>query len=416
MKEISALSLGFLLLAVWPGHAQQSFTEQALVINVEVPVRVFRGADFVDNLTIDDFELLEDGIPQKIEACYLIKKRMVQRREEKKRYIPETSRHFYLFFEITDYIPKIEEAVEYFCQNILIPGDHLVVITPVKTYRLKDQALQVKPRLAIAEELKSLIRKDCQEGNAEFRSVVSSLTELAKSLSAGIRGGSLVTPVEVREQDGASASSLQGMQLEEILLFYGTLLEKLDTLRAVSQMKMLDFANHLAREDGQKYVFLFYQREYIPQVDPKIILEYAALYQDNPYIYQTLTNAYKFREREISLDTERIKQAYADASTAIHFLFITTPRPEVSGVYFEERSEDVFNAFREMTAATGGFFESASNPAAMFRDALQAAENYYLLYYTPSNLGDSSKNFRRIVVRVKKGDFRVVHRTGYFTR
>lgn len=416
MRKLLTSILLLLFLTAWPGLPQQSFTEQALVINVEVPVRVFQGTAFVDHLTINDFELLEDDIPQKIEACYLVKKRMVQRREEKKKYIPEISRHFYLFFEITDYIPKIEEAVEYFCQNVLMQGDHLVVITPVKTYRLKDQALQVKSRKAISEELKGLIRKDCQEGNAEFRSVVGSLTELAKSLSAGLKSGNLATPVEVKEQDEASGSSLQGMQLEEMLLFYGTLLEKLDTLRAISQMKMLDFANHLAREEGQKYVFLFYQREYIPQVEPKIILEYSALYQDNPYVYQTLTNAYKFREREISLDTERIKQAYADASTAIHFLFITTPRPEVSGVYFEERSEDVFNAFREMTAATGGYFESASNPASMFRSALEAAENYYLLYYTPSHIGDSDKNFRRIVVRVKKGNYQVIYRTGYFVR
>jgi len=408
--------LSLFMLGAWPGHPQQSFTEQALVINVEVPVRVFKGTTFVDDLTIADFELLEDGIPQKVEACYLVNKRMIQRREERKKYIPETSRHFYLFFEITDYVPKIEEAVDYFCQNILIPGDHLVIITPVKTYRLKDQALQVKPRPAIAAELRGLIRKDCQEGNAEFRSVMASLTELAKTLSAGIKAGSLSRPIEIKEQDGASSSALQGMQLEEALLFYGTLLEKLNTLQTVSQMKMLDFAYHLAREDGQKYVFLFYQREYIPQVDPKIILEYSEIYQDNPYVYQTLTNASRFREREISLDIERVKQAYADASTAIHFLFITTPRPEVSGVYFEERSEDVFNAFREMTAATGGYFESASNPATMFRNALEAAENYYLLYYTPSSMSDTDKNFRHIVVRVKREGVRVVYRTGYFIR
>ncbi len=416
MRKAWVVGFVLFILETWTGLPQQSFTEQALVINVEVPVRVFQGAVFIDDLTIDDFELLEDGIPQRIEACYLVRKRIIERREEKKKYIPETSRHFYLFFEVTDYIPKLEEAVEYFCQNVLIPGDHVVVITPVKTYRMKDQALQVKPRLAIASELKGLIRKDCQEGNAEFRSVVSSLTSIAKSLSAAIKGGSLGTGVEVKEQDGASASTLQGMQLEEMLLFYGALLEKLDTLRSINQMKMLDFANHLAREDGQKYVFLFYQREYIPQVDPKIILEYASLYQDNPYVYQALTNAYRFREREISLDTERIKQAYADASTAIHFLFITTPRPEVAGVYFEERSEDVFNAFREMTAATGGYFETASNPASMFRSALNAAENYYLLYYTPSNMDDASKNFRRIVVRVKRGNYRVLYRSGYLIR
>lgn len=140
------------------------------------------------------------------------------------------------------------------------------------------------------------------------------------------------------------------------------------------------------------------------------------LYQDNPYVYHTLTRASSFRDREMFFDVERVKQAYADASTAVHFLFITTPKPEIADVYLEERSEDIFSAFREMARATGGIFESSSNPAAMFQDALEAAENYYLLYYTPKNVEDTERNFRRIEIRVKKGDYRVLYRTGYFLR
>ena len=58
------------------------------IINVIVPVRVFDGANFVDNLTIEDFELYENGKLQKIEALYLTKKTQIERREE-----PEISCH-----------------------------------------------------------------------------------------------------------------------------------------------------------------------------------------------------------------------------------------------------------------------------------------------------------------------------------
>jgi len=411
MQAFVLLLLGTSFLA----YSQQSFVEQSLVLNVEVPVRVFKGATFVADLTINDFEILEDGVPQKIEACYLINKSAIQRREEIKRYIPQTTRNFYLFFEITDYVPKIGDAVNYFCQNILIPTDNLMVITPLKTYRLKEQALQGKSKEAIAEELKELVRKDCLAGNAEFRNAVSDLTGLAKSLSAAIKTGAVdVDANPVKEQDGAAPVGIQGMQLDEQLVLYGNLLEKLETLREISQMKLLDFADHLARQDGQKYVFLFYQREFIPQVDPKLVMEYSALYQDNPYVYQTLTQTAKLRDRDMSFDVERVKQTYADASTAIHFLFITTPRPEISGVYFEERSEDIFSAFREMAEATGGIFESSANPASMFQNALEATENYYLLYYSPKKVEDTERNFRQIEVRVKKGDYRILYRAGYF--
>jgi hypothetical protein len=396
-----------------PGFSQQSFVEQSLVLNVEVPVRVFQGRVFIDTLTIDDFEILEDGVPQRIEACYLVKKSAIQRREENKRYIPQTARHFYLFFEITEYVPKIQEALDYFFENILIPNDSLVIITPIKTYRLKEQALQAKPKKAIAEELLGIIRRDCVAGNVEFRNTVADLIALSRSISGALQSAN-PNVESAKEQDGSTQSEFQNMRIDEQLLFYGTLLDKLDSLREVNQMKLLDFAHHLVRQEGQKYVFLFYQREYIPEVDPKIIATYINVYQDNYYVYHTLTRAAGFRDREMVFDVEKVKQAYADASTAIHFLFVSTPRPEVAGVYMQERSEDVFSAFRRMSEGTGGIFESSANPAAMFQDALAAAENYYLLYYTPRRIEEADRNFRTIKVRVKKGDYKILHRAGYF--
>ncbi|MFC2167081.1 hypothetical protein ACFLQZ_03870, partial [Acidobacteriota bacterium] len=52
----------------------QEIQEEAIAVNIEVPVRVFKGKTFIDNLTIDDFEIYEDGILQKTEAVYLINK------------------------------------------------------------------------------------------------------------------------------------------------------------------------------------------------------------------------------------------------------------------------------------------------------------------------------------------------------
>ena len=59
--------------------ATQDIQHEAIAINIEVPVRVFKGDTFIDNLTINDFELFEDGILQKIEAVYLIKTNNIER-------------------------------------------------------------------------------------------------------------------------------------------------------------------------------------------------------------------------------------------------------------------------------------------------------------------------------------------------
>jgi len=49
------------------------------------------------------------------------------------------------------------------------------------------------------------------------------------------------------------------------------------------------------------------------------------------------------------------------------------------------------------------------------RSAVEASENYYLLYYTPQSTARDGK-FREIRVRVKDRNVRVVHRVGYFAR
>ena len=45
--------------------SQQSFIPESLVINIEVPVRVFNNKSFIDKLTIKDFQLFENDIEQK---------------------------------------------------------------------------------------------------------------------------------------------------------------------------------------------------------------------------------------------------------------------------------------------------------------------------------------------------------------
>jgi hypothetical protein len=379
--------------------SQQTFIEQSLVINVEVPVRVYDGNVFVDTLGKDDFEVLEDGVPQKIEAVYLIKKAAIERRDEGKRYLPDTARRLYLFFELTDYVPKMAEAVQDFVQNILAPDDTLMVVTPLKTYQMKEEALALKPREAIAAELLKLIEKDTQAGNSEFRSTVADLTDLTKEMSAAMRGGDLEKPApaalpELIEQRAESA-------FVDLIIRYSALLDRLDTLRQIDQTKLADFARLLKKEEGQKSIFLFYQREHIPQIDPKMISEFMSRFQENNYVYQTLTSVSKFRERQNSFDVEKVKQLYSDSSASIHFLFLTTPRENVEGVYFEEWSGDVFASFREMAEATGGFFDSSSNPVPMFHNALQAAENYcyFIILLEKSK---KKRHFRKIEVRVKK--------------
>lgn len=384
----------------------QEITHESLVINIEIPVRVFEGRKFVESLTINDFEVFEDGIPQRLEAVYLIKGRAIERREEKTRFVPQTSRNFYLFFEITDYTPRIGEAVDYFVENVISPEDILTVITPTKTYRMKPESFNILPReqvnRQIENQLKGILRRDTMEGNSEYRNAVRDLAGLAKAISSASSS-----------QDEFGAAEYQGADLELQIMMYSEILRKLEEMRRVDQNRLLDFSEYLKEKEGQKYVFLFYQREYIPQIEQRVLNQFMSMNQDRQDILHSLQELFSFYKREITFDVNKVKQAYADSSISIHFLFFTNPAKNIPGVFMKEHSEDIFNAFIEIAKATGGLSESSSNPVFLFQNAVEASENYYLLYYSPKSFKKDGK-FKKIEVRIKEKDYRVLHRSGYF--
>ncbi len=398
---------------------QQRLQEESIVINVEVPVRVFRGNQFVDNLTLSDFEVTEDGIPQKVEAVYLIKKRSIERREEERAFRPTTIRNFFLIFEINEYMPKLNEALDFFVLEVLKPGDNLFLMTPLKSYRLSAQAMEARPREKILEQLKGLVRRDTLIGASEYRRILSEMEALSKSLAqlvsgqANLPAGSIDTPLMV--MDNLDSVGEQPRSFDEQLQRYVELLAQLENIRKVDEANFLAFADFLKNMAGQKYVFLLYQKEYIPKIDPKILYQYIEMYQDRPDIYQTITGVFEFYRREMSLDTEKIRRAFCDSSISAHFMFITTPRKDLVGVRTEEQVDDIFSAFNEIAKASGGFVDSSSNPASLLMRAVEASETYYLLYYTPTNK-ERDGRFREIKVKVNVPGVSVVHRQGYFAR
>jgi hypothetical protein len=411
MKKI--IVVGCLLLLNIAFFPQEAFKEVSLVVNIEVPVRVYKGSRCVDDLTIKDFEILEEGIPQKIEAVYLIKKIAVERSDEKRRFNPDTKRHYFLFFEVADYQPRIREGLEFFMENIYSPEDDLYVTTPLKTYTMKEGALEIKPKPEIVDELVGLIREDTGIGNQEYREAMRRLSAVSQKLAVELGA----TPTQSTSAPSVTPAGGRdildpALDSEMLLLEYTDILAKLENLRRVDEIRLLDFADYLKNKTGQKYVYMFYQQEFIPQVDSRIQSQFESHYQDNPAMLQRMSSLFDFFTREKSFDVDKVKMAYSDSSTSIHFLFLTQREVAEQGIQLVEHSEDIFSAFREMAIATGGLAVSSGNPAFAFKQALDASENYYLLYYRPKNYIVDGK-FKEIKVRVKDKKYKVLHRAGY---
>jgi hypothetical protein len=98
MKKI-ILTLIIFSLTIFLFARQEQY--QVTVRNIEVPTRVFLKGQFVKDLSIQDFELYENGIPQKIEALYLTSKKDILRKEELTNYNPQTPQEISTFFSST---------------------------------------------------------------------------------------------------------------------------------------------------------------------------------------------------------------------------------------------------------------------------------------------------------------------------
>jgi VWFA-related protein len=406
-KAVLCVLLAMAVLPLGP----QEIRHATGVINVEVPVRVFSGETFIDNLALNDFEVRENGIPQKVVAVYLVKRTDILRKEEQQTIAPNTHRTFYLFFEIYEYLPKLREALTYFIKNVLSPQDDLAVVTSLKTYHLKKDLTARLTREQLVEQLAGLVRKDTVAGNTEYNSALDDLKGIARRLTSAMVGGGMVG-------GGAGANGLSSSFFEnsagdfdEIVDLYRAALQKLENLRRVDDKKLVNFARYLKNVEGQKNVFVFYQREFIPVLDKKVLnLNFSML---EPSTQMNLTELFSFQKRQPTLDADAVKKAYADSSIAIHFLYVTSLPDRVEGLQMEEHSEDILAPFLEMSQATGGIAESSANPAFAMKKAADASENYYLLYYAPSDTQADGK-FREIKVSVKGKTYRVSHRAGYF--
>ena len=381
------------ILAICITSISQEIQHEAVAVNIEVPVRVFKGDIFIDDLALDDFEIYENGVLQKAEAVYLIKKTDIKRKEiiepakkGKKIYKPETSRYFVLCFILTEYLPKVDEAVDDFFSRIFQKGDSLSIITPLKTYNMKSETFERIPKEKIKQQLTGILRKDIQIGCSEYRETLKELIKAARS---------------------------------NAWITYRELLERLKRLRYIDQKRLLKFADFLKQKEGQKYVFMFYQMEPIPLPFPEMV---DNVDPTRPGSMNAASAFFDLVSEGISIDANLVKQAYNDSLTCVHFLYITkstinspidTMRlGSLEGMKFIDRGTEIFSIFNEMAQATGGISESTANISYAFKKASYASEHYYLLYYTPKNYKADGK-FRNIKVKIRGNNYKVFHRGGY---
>jgi hypothetical protein len=307
-----------------------------------------------------------------------------------------------MLFQLSDFNPRLSEIIDHLFRSILLPGDNLILITPVKRYALSHKAFRTRPKDVIAEEMKSILRKDTVMGAADYNSIVQDLKKIVHSLSGDTR----ITGIET-----TATSSI--FDLELLLPRYRDELQKLEELRMVDEAKLLSFAEQLKKSRGRNIVFYFYQREFRPEIETRIINQLTTLYQDKPEILDPVRDLFQMYTRKSTVQIELICRAFADTSALFNLIFMDKEPENISGIHMREQSEDVFSIFTQVADATGGMVSTAANPVSDFKRISSDCSSYYLLVYNPKDYRPDG-HFRRIKVVLKNDTYKVFHRAGYY--
>lgn len=368
-----------------------------------VPVRVFDGKQFIGGLNLADFELLENGVPQTIQALYEVRKDRIEWTEPATVEPLDVHRKFFLILQLSEYEPKVRKAIDHLLTTEIRTGDSLEIQTPVRNYKLAPQAIVAKPREALAKELNEIITRDIAQGAMGYNSVLRELKRIVRSIAGSDRGS-------LGDTEGDSAMGSLG--IESQLAQYKANMAKMEDLRNIDESKLLGFAQSLKAWPGQKLVFFVYQREFRPEIAGNILDQLMLANQDKPNVQGDLQEVFAFYHREFVLNEIRICQAFADSAANFNFLFMNKQPERISGVTMREQSEDVFKVFSQIAAATGGVVDASDNPEAAVREALAVADASYILAYTSSSPAAKGA-FNALAVRIKNRNLKVIARAGF---
>lgn len=365
---------------------------------VEIPVRVLNSDGFVDNLTEKDLIIKEDGIQQKIEAIYLVDGNHIKKRVGKQDIHPTVSRNFILMFHAKTYTAKLGNALEYFFNNVLLPGDQLTLMTPLRPYGFSGAALKSTSKKELIKKANMVLKKDIAIAGANYFINLDDMKDTIIKMGGGKTA-----------KDQNSILGVTGNNIKTNLSKYRLHLENLEKQKTLTEPLLMKCANALKTQKGRNFIYVFYQQEYRPIPNRNVLdtMGQAACMQFDKV---ELFESERIKE---TIDTGKTINAISDAAATMHFLFITEKTDPNGDFLMKNHSEDMYNTLSKIARGTNGIVESSATPIAALKKAVGNSKNYYLICYK-KNQPQTREKFRKIEVRVKEGNYKILHRPGYY--
>ena len=268
--------------------------------------------------------------------------------------------NYFLIFQLTEYNAKLSDAVDYFFEKILNPGDQLLILSPLKPYNYSQKTLQGQPKEKLIEMTKKILKRDIASNAAYHQQILNAMTQIVISIaeeSGTASGGST----------SLGSSNLES-QTKAYLVNYRQLLDNLHNLRKLNEDLFLKLAELFKKTTGKNRIYIFYQKELriIPSRETMdVLLENRELKFDaNEVFLQDSTKKF--------INVERVSHVLKESLVTLSFFYLNKQEKRRRDLEYKEFSTDIYNVFSKLARATGGIVISTSKPEAALKKAAEA--------------------------------------------
>ena len=382
MKKMAFVVLSVLFLLAQPAAPQEVLKEKVEVVNVEVPVRVFRDGVPVGDLSKDDFLLTEGKEPQTLNGFYVRKKKMnVRSISLQAGNNAPPSRYFVLVFRVFEYNEQLEKGVRYIFDHILGENDKLLVLINDRTLLLNREVWQVKRWEILDQLLREEALKSRQKLEQFFLAVQKDLDQTKLRV--------------LLERD----SSFYAPHIINFLNGYLRTWNEFKTKYLIPDLdKFYNFARHLETVREEKWVLTFYQIEMFPnmkisgQIHQQIVQLISDLQVARPedalharIIEQLLERIDREFNAADSFPVEEISKMLVKVDTTYHCFIMGVQREVLSeDLAYKRVASDIENSLREITKRSGGEVIFSGNVGSSLHEVEEKEDIYYVLTYEPS--------------------------------
>lgn len=379
---------------------QQKPQEEVTVTAVEVPVRVLKGGKALKGLNKEDFEIYENGVLKEITAFEFHSRKISALKDASQEIVtaPE-KRLFILIFNIFDYTPSVEEAINHFFQNIFSPGDTLVIFTENRLLNIE----RGKNLSEMVSKLKETLKKYKIISTAATYKAFTELRYEADRLLAALRG----------EISGGSKNIAVSRFFENYLTTWLNYKKQYLTPDVELYRNAIE---RISQIEGEKWAICFQQRDMFPKLknESRLEKEIQVIIDDPEEGFSARTIQSRMWELQRSFDmtenfpVEALKNLFQQANITFHLILLKSLRLLQSQDFeMGEVAQDYENYFKKICSATGGSTTFSNNVSEALKEAAEIEDQYYLLVYSPKE--NESPQERKIEVKVKRPDVDLVY-------